>query len=329
MNCVLRSRMLTLIVMLLCTASLGVRAQTNAAGDDNRGEGSSSRKEIRGGVRSVTIPVTVVPRESKSSKEEMLQLGLTVVEDGEHQELLSARGTDRSPLALALLIQDNLISSIGGEIDGLASFIRHLPPGSRVLVGYLRPGSLQVRQRFTNDLERAAKSLRIPTGSLTGGPSSPYEQVTEALKRFESLPIGRRALMLVSDGLDLSRGLESSTPSQSIDLQRAINDAQRRSVAVYSIYAPTVQGNGNLTLVNNGQSSLVRLSEETGGKAFFQGSGTPVSFDPFLHELAATLNRQFALTYLSTHSAKGFHRLKIETVETNIQIRYPAGYTRK
>ena len=32
------------------------------------------------------------------------------------------------------------------------------------MVGYLRTGSLQVKQRFTNDLEKAAKALRPPQG---------------------------------------------------------------------------------------------------------------------------------------------------------------------
>src|ERR671916_767109 len=71
------------------------------------------------------------------------------------------RGGTGVPLTLAILIQDDLVSSIANEISGLAQFIRRLPPNSRVLVGYLRSGSLQVRQRFTSDLERAARALRI------------------------------------------------------------------------------------------------------------------------------------------------------------------------
>ena len=35
-----------------------------------------------------------------------------------------------------------------------------MAPGSTVMVGYLRAGSLQVRQPFTNDLGTAARALR-------------------------------------------------------------------------------------------------------------------------------------------------------------------------
>ena len=240
------------------------------------------------------------------------------------------RGGVRAPLSLVILIQDDLVASVGNEIRGLAAFIRRLPPGTRVLVGYLRSGTIQVRQRFTIDLERAARSLRIPAGSSSLAPYNPYAETIEALKRFESQPTGRRAILLVSDGVDLSRGFDTSLPSQSLDLQRAINEAQRRSVAVYTIYAPTVSATagGNSSLVNNGQGALQRLATETGGRAFFQGFGAPVSFEPYLRELSTLLPRQFALTYLSTHSDKGFHRIKVLSDVTDGEILYPAGYTR-
>jgi len=127
--------------------------------------------------------------------------------------------------------------------------------------------------------------------------------------------------------LDVSRGVDSSTPGQSLDLQRAITEAQRRSVAIYSIYAPGAASAPSL-LTANGQSCLERLSDETGGLAFFQGTGAPVSFDPFLREIDASLSRQIALTYLSTHTGKGFHRLDIKPIERNFEVRHPAGFPR-
>jgi hypothetical protein len=135
-------------------------------------------------------------------------------------------------------------------------------------------------------------------------------------------------MFVVSDGLDVSHGVDSSTPSQSIDLQRAITEAQRRSVAIYSIYVPSAAGEGNQLLVANGQSCLQKLSDDTGGRAFFQGLGAPVSFDPFLKEISASLERQIALTYLSTHPNKGYHRLDVKPVDRDVEVRHPAGYTR-
>lgn len=281
-------------------------------------------------ARPVIIPLTVrVKGAIPSSELELQTVDLTVSEDGEPQTILSVRalGTD-SPINLIVLIQDDVVSSIGLETKSLAEFIRKLPRGSRVSVGYLRTGSLQVRQKFTADLEKAAKSLRGPMGIASVAPYNPYVEVIEALKRFDAQPAGRRAILMVSDGLDVSHGVDSSSPAQSLDLQRAINEAQRRSVAVYSFYAPAALTANDGTLIANAQSSLQRLSDETGGRAFFQGFGAPTSFDPFLKELSATLDIQIALTYLSTHLKKGFHRVKITSSTPGVTVHYPSGYKR-
>lgn len=275
--------------------------------------------------RPVTIPVTIRVKEEL----ELQNIDLTISEDGEPQTIISVRGIGTSaPVTLALLIQEDLVPSVGNETKALAEFIRKLPKGSRVMIGYLRTGSLQVKQKFTNDLEKAANALRPPSGFASVGPFNPYVEVIEALKRFESQPLGRRAILLVSDGLDISRGVDSSAPTQSIDLQRAINESQRRSVAIYGFYAPTIVAAANPSLVANAQSSLLRLSNETGGLAFFQGTGAPVSFDPFIRELDISLQKQAALTFLSTHLKKGFHRIEVKSSTPGVRVAYPTGYVR-
>jgi|SRR5829696_329069 len=286
------------------------------------GDGAS-----RGPGKPVIIPVTIRVKE-ETELLELQNIDLTISEDGEPQTIISIRGVgSNSPITLAVLVQEDLVS-VGSEIKSLADFIRNLPKGSRVMVGYLRTGSLQVKQRFTNDLEKAAKALRAPSGFANSGPYNPYVEVIEALKRFESQPLGRRAILLVSDGLDLSRGVDSSSPTQSVDLQRAVNESQRRSVAIYGFYAPTAAAAANPSLAGNAQSSLLRLSNETGGLAFFQGTGAPVSFEPFIRELDISLQKQAALTFLSTHLDKGFHRLEVRSSTPGVRVSYPSGYVR-
>ena len=280
----------------------------------------------RGPGKPVTVPVTI---RVKDGEAELQNIDLSIHEDGEPQTIISVRGIGtNTPITLAVLIQEDLVPSVGNDIKDLAEFIRKLPKGSRVMVGYLRTGSLQVKQRFTNDLEKAASALRPPTGSANNSPYNPYVEVVEALKRFEGQPLGRRAILLVSDGLDISRGIDSSSPTQSVDLQRAVNESQRRGVAIYGFYAPTIVAASNPSLVSNAQSSLLRLSDETGGIAFFQGTGAPVSFVPFIRELNVALQKQAALTYLSTHLGKGFHRLEVKSSTPGVRVAYPSGYVR-
>jgi hypothetical protein len=158
------------------------------------------------------------------------------------------------------------------------------------MVGYLTSGSLQVRQPFTDDLEKASNALRVPVASESAAPYNPYVELLEALKKFDAEDKNRNAVLLISDGLDVSRGFDSSSSLNSIDLQRAVNEAKRRDVAVYTFYAPAVGLTSyNSTAVSYGQSSLARVAHETGGEAFFQGTSF-VTFDAYFAGLGRALN---------------------------------------
>lgn len=281
-------------------------------------------------VRTVSIPISIFTKQElrQGQAEEFIQADrLIVKEDREEQTILSIRSVVDAPLALAILIQDDLTSHFNLQINDLKKFIRSLPRGSRVMVAYLRGGTLQVRQRFTNDLDAAANSLRIVVSSASAAPRSPFDSVVDVLNRFDALPAGRRAILLVSDGLDTTGGIAGSSPGLSIDLDRAITRAQRRSVAVFSFYNPaSLTESGDSRLILNGQGSLMKLADETGGRAFFQGSIAPISFEPFFRDLSLLLNRQFLLSYLSTHMNRGYHRIEVMSTNPNIKIEHPKGY---
>jgi hypothetical protein len=210
---------------------------------------------------------------------------------GAEKKSQPARGSiSGAPLNLAILVQDDLVSRVGNEIDATREFIRTLPAGSRVMVGYLSSGSLQVRQKFTDDLEQAGRALRIPAGNVNAAPYNPYVEVIEALRHFEAEGKNRNAVLLISDGLDTSRGFDSFSTIHSIDMERAVREAKRRNVAIYSFYAPSVGLTSyNRQAVSYGQGALNRISKETGGQAFFQGTNF-VSFNPYFERLSRTLN---------------------------------------
>jgi hypothetical protein len=200
----------------------------------------------------------------------------------------------RAPINIAILIQDDLTSQVANEIGVTKEFIRGLPAGSRVMVGYITSGSLQVRQPFTTDLNRAANSLRMPIASDSASPFSPYLEVIDALKKFDR-SWKDNAVLLISDGLDTSRGFDATSAGHTIDIDRAIAEANRRNVSVYSFYAPSVGLTSRSRLAASyGQSSLNRVSDETGGRAFFQGVNGFVTFDSYFNRLRDELNRHYS-----------------------------------
>ncbi len=290
----------------------------------------AQKPEARQRVRTVTIPISIFTKQElkENLTQEFVQAEkLTVTEDKDDQEILSIRSVSESPLSIAVVIQDDLASGFNLQLKDIQQFIRNLPKGTRVMTAYSRSGSPQIRQRFTEDLDLAAKSLRIVGGSASLAPRSPYDGVEDLLGRFDAVPIGRRAILLFSDGLDASQGLNLASVSQSLELDRAILKAQRKSVAVYSFYSPTtLTEDGNSTLILAAQGALSKLADQTGGRAYFQGSIAPISFLPFFRELVLSLNRQFALTYLSTHMNKGYHKVVVRSTNPDIKIEHPKGY---
>src|SRR5262245_28573982 len=125
------------------------------------------------------------------------------------------------PLNIAILIQDDLVPQVSNEIGVTREFIRSLPQGSQVMVAYITTGTLQVLQPFTTDVEKAARSLRIPTASTASSPFNPYVEVVEALKKFDSNGTNANAILLISDGLDTSRGFDSTAAGHTVDIERA------------------------------------------------------------------------------------------------------------
>src|ERR1044071_8482402 len=81
--------------------------------------------------RPVIIPLTIKINARQLDPETELQnVDLTVNEDGEPQTILSIRGIrTNSPITLAVLLQEDLVPSVGNEIKALADFINGLPKG--------------------------------------------------------------------------------------------------------------------------------------------------------------------------------------------------------
>ncbi len=277
--------------------------------------------------RDVTILVTVDAHSSRTRAlaDKLEPDDFKVSEDKKPQQILSVKRPSETPVTLAVLLQDDLVSRVNNELKGIKNFIRQLPKDSRVMTGYLTAGSLDVKQDFTADLNRAADSLRIIRGSAASAPYNPYVEVIEAIKRFDTQAGGRRMILLVSDGLDTSRGFRSASPALSIDLDRAIKEAQRRGISVFSIYAPAVGlSSASRLAVSYGQGSLNKLADETGGEAFYSGTDF-VSFSPYFKNFNTLLNRQWLITYRSSNTDSDFRRIDVST-EYDLPLHHPTGY---
>lgn len=64
-----------------------------------------------------------------------------VLEEKRKQRVVSVIRASEAPPIVAVLMQDNLVSRVNNEIECVKNFIRQLPEGSRVMMGYVTTGS--------------------------------------------------------------------------------------------------------------------------------------------------------------------------------------------
>jgi len=207
---------------------------------------------------------------------------------------------DKAALQLAVVIDDSTDTAFASQLNDLRAFISAQPPSTAVGVFYASNGTVLPASQFSTDHDAVAKSVRIPLGRWAAY-SSIYLSLDTLIKRWPVTPGSRREVLLFADGIDRFRGDIPTSP----DLINVIARAQTAGVIIHTIYATGVgYVSHSLWRINLGQSNLSRLTDGTGGQAFFQGLQTPISLTPFLDRLNLVLKNQYWLTFAAVRSKK-------------------------
>jgi VWFA-related protein len=272
------------------------------------------------------ITVTAVAKEKNTEAPPLSKEDFLVYEGKDRRPVLSAtrQDGDNNKLDLYILVDDSIDNTVALNFKDIGGFVRELPTPARVGVLYLRNGTVQVLRDLTDDREAAIKSLRLPLGNggVAGGL---FLSLQDLAKRLPEIPGRRYAILLLSSGIDTFRGLGSTTPGANPDFQNAVNRLNRTGVTVYSIYvSPSAHFARSLFLVGNGQNCLSQLSDETGGEAYFQGFGTPISMKPFLDEAQKHLANQYLVAFTPKPRKKaGYSNIKVTTEQSGVELDGP------
>ncbi len=236
---------------------------------------------------------------------------------------------------VALLIDDGLRTSVGRELNALRSFITSMPAGTEVFVGYMQNGRVVAGTDltgFTADLASAAQSLHLPTG-IPGSSASPYFCLSDFVKDWPSTAEGQtvqaqqpshkaRFVLMITNGVDPYNGSTSILNQNSPYVDASVTDAQRAGVPVYSIFfsdAGFSRGRGSFS----GQSYLSQLAQGTGGVAYYQGQGNPVSLDPYLKQFQQAIAETYVATF-PVDANKKMVSLKLATDLPKTKLRGPS-----
>jgi hypothetical protein len=220
---------------------------------------------------------------------------------------------------IVLLIDDGLRDSIGRQFSDIQGFIRALPQGTEVLIGYMQNGRVVSGQGLTTDHDSVAKDLRLPMGP-PGASASPYFCLSDFLKHWPggsgsegSLTVPKaRFVMMLTNGVDPYNGSVSPLNQNSVYVDSAIRDAQSAGVTVSSIYYGNSGIRGGAASFS-GQSYLAEVADETGGHAYFQGTGNPVSLSPFFDQFRKSIAESFVATFLASSRNNELADVKFST----------------
>ncbi len=241
--------------------------------------------------------------------------------------------TALTPLApretqIAILIDDGLRTSVARQLDDIRAFIKALPAGTEVFVGYMANGGVQSVQPFTSNLPAAASTLRIPFGT-PGISASPYFCLSDFAKKWpresevygQASTPGRKArfVLMLTNGVDPYNGSVSPLNQDSPYVQSAINDAQRAGIVVSSIYYGDAGIRGGAANFS-GQSYLSQVAEATGGDSYWQGRGNPVTLDPYLKSFARDIANSEVASF-NAPPARDLLNIRVKAKTKGLKVR--------
>ncbi len=281
-----------------------------------------ARQDSKAGGVPVSVVATLEPKRGKA------------IPPVEAQDILVREGRDRRPvtgfvplegeqgsLQLLLLIDDSARGTFDTEIATLKHFVNALPPEAEVAVGYMRNGMTDVTANFTRDHAAAANTIRVVMGP-GGADVSPYDSLTDAIKKWPETRAARKEVVMISSGIEaLGGGYTTDNPYVNAGIESAV----KAGVVVYTIYDPSVGHFGHSFWRNTwGQNFLSQLSDETGGESYIIGFGSPVSFQPFLDSILFNLQHQYRLTFTARAENKsGLQPIRVSVTDKDASIAAP------
>jgi len=234
-----------------------------------------------------------------------------VYEDGVEQEIRRFELVRDVPIYAGVLLDtsgsmgegngERLKSAVRGALTFFENVIT--PKDRAAVITFADEPSLAVR--FTNQQEVLAGGL---AGLEAVGDTALHDSIVYALYYFGGLK-GKRAIILLSDGQDYG---------SKYGFNEALDYAKRSGVAIYSI---------GLDLKEfEVRTKLQRLSEETGGRAFFIGATGELG--KVFETVEKELRSQYLLSYQSSNPGRDdkFRAVEVKIAKPGIEAKTVRGY---
>ncbi|HEX8283613.1 MAG TPA: VWA domain-containing protein [Pyrinomonadaceae bacterium] len=257
--------------------------------------------------------------------------------DGSPVQVLALRPQTNAPLFLAVVLdtsasQERLIQNTKMAAD---LFVRGvMEPGADKVAVVTFAGQTVLEQGMTGDVDRVRAAIArvtfVPPPNIVVSGLPPTDLTAAAATGVwdavwlvagdvlpRSLGQGRRAMLLVTDGVDTNGRMK---------LADAVAASLQSEVVAYPI------GVGDSKYFDGvDKSPLRKLAEQTGGRAFFPKR--PSELTNIFLQISEELSSQYVVTFAAPTAARdgSFHKVKLELANktlrgAGVELSYPQGY---
>ncbi len=334
-----RSRLNSLPILLAGILVLAAACSYEAA--EQRPESFS----LKVNVDLVVLNVSVVD-EKGTNVTSLRKEDFAVYEDDVQQEVSDFLPVE-APFSLVLALDTSIStrSSLSLIKKAASNFTDQLRPSDRIAISEIN-SSVRGVQDFTSDRRKLKQAIdRIETA--VGGGSRIYDGVAEAARRVQKAEGGRKAVIVLSDGMENSSGIRFedlrrllaqsdvvfypvtilNKGSQKDLLEDFIKRADKRKAELASYVENAKVSLSVLEEVYQIQTErLQTLTDETGGKIFLVGdlSDLAEEYAKVAHELRNT----FSLAYYSKNTDRDgtMRKIRVEVKNPRYRVRSRTSY---
>ena len=268
------------------------------------------------------VSVTAVVRDSRGRP--VMNLGqddFQVFERGRQRPIVQFRSTDQGPISLAILF----------DVSGSMRGAQQMAAGQRAvehILSWVEPAKDEValfsfdadlRQEvdFTKDM---AKVKAAVDGLTAVGQTSLYDAISKTAKTLGDRPSPRRAVVVITDGIDTSSKLTAAQVS-------GIASAIDVPVYVVAVLSPLDHPGQDGAVVGADTSpvatQLSNLAYWTGGTLFMVSA--PAHASQAARDMISELRHQYLLAFEAAREP-GWYELDVRTRRRELTVRARSGY---
>lgn len=282
-------------------------------------------------VQVVNILASVRDRKGKFIRE-LTKDDFVLKEDGKAQEIRYFSSESNLPLTLGLIIdvsvsQENLIEE---EKRSAQAFIEQVIDDNDLAFVITFGPDTRLEQDLTSSrrlLTRSLNNIQVRGGTYapvtpgTNPTSTPrgtvlFDAVYLAAKDMLRTAVGRKAIILITDGVD---------QGSKVDIKEALREAHLSDVVVYSILHYDMGFYGPFSL-GTADYDLGKLSKETGGTLFKPKRRQPLN--DIFEEIQDELRNQYSIGYTPSNPEQdgSFRQIDLSVKPRGLKVQARKGY---